>query len=220
MSYLFSRQSITLFFLSLMAFNIAQGADRIRIGDFSSGSLQDWQTQSFKGQTQYRLVEEDGRKVVKADSSASASGLFKKQRIDLTKTPFLNWRWRIENGLGKLNEQVKSGDDYAARVYVVIDGGLAFWRKKALNYVWASSSPKGDIWPNAFAGKHVMMVALRSYEDRTAVWYEEKRNILEDLRKQFGEDISTIDAVAIMTDTDNAGGRATAYYGDIFFSAK
>jgi hypothetical protein len=220
MSHLFSRQSITLFFLSLMAFNIAQGADRIRIGDFSSGSLQDWQAQSFKGQTQYRFVEENGRKVLKADSSASASGLFKKQRIDLTKTPFLNWRWRIENGLGKLNEQVKSGDDYAARVYVVIDGGLAFWRKKALNYVWASSSPKGDIWPNAFAGKHVMMVALRSYEDRTAVWYEEKRNILEDLRKQFGEDISTIDAVAIMTDTDNAGGRATAYYGDIFFSAK
>jgi hypothetical protein len=220
MSHLFSRQSITLFSLSLMAFNIAQGADKIRIGDFSSGSLQDWQTQSFKGQTQYRLVEEDGRKVVKADSSASASGLFKKQRIDLTKTPFLNWRWRIENGLGKLNEQVKSGDDYAARVYVVIDGGLAFWRKKALNYVWASSSPKGDIWPNAFAGKHVMMIALRSYGDRTAVWYEEKRNILEDLRKQFGEDISAIDAVAIMTDTDNAGGRATAYYGDIFFSAK
>jgi hypothetical protein len=26
--------------------------------------------------------------------------------------------------------------------------------------------------------------------------------------------------VAIMTDTDNAGGRATAFYGDIFFSAK
>lgn len=220
MSQLFSRQSITLFSLSLMAFNIAQGADRIRIGDFSSGSLQDWQTQSFKGLTQYRLVEEDGRKVVKADSSASASGLFKKQRIDLTKTPFLNWRWRIENGLGKLNEQVKSGDDYAARVYVVIDGGLAFWRKKALNYVWASSSPKGKIWPNAFAGKYVMMIALRSYEDSTAVWYEEKRNILEDLRKQFGEDIHSIDAVAIMTDTDNAGGRATAYYGDIFFSAK
>jgi hypothetical protein len=103
---------------------------------------------------------------------------------------------------------------------VVIDGGLAFWRKKALNYVWASTSPKGKFWPNAFAGEHVMMIALRSYEDRTAVWYEEKRNILEDLRKQFGEDISTIDAVAIMTDTDNAGGRATAYYGDIFFSAK
>jgi hypothetical protein len=220
MRFLFSRQLFALFFLALTAFDIAQGADSIRIGDFSSGSLQGWRTQAFKGETQYRLVEQDGVKVLRADSSAAASGLFRKQRIDLTKTPFLNWRWRVENGLRRLNEQSKPGDDYAARVYVVVDGGLAFWRKKALNYVWASSSPKGKIWPNAFAGEHVMMIALRSSGDRPAVWYEEKRNIREDLREQFGEDIHSIDAVAIMTDTDNAGGRATAFYGDIFFSAK
>jgi hypothetical protein len=220
MRFLFCRQSFALFILSLTAFDIAQGADSIRIGDFSSGSLQGWRTQAFKGETQYRLVEQDGVTVLRANSSAAASGLFRKQRIDLTKTPFLNWRWRIENGLGRLNEQSKPGDDYAARVYVVIDGGLAFWRKKALNYVWASSSPKGKIWPNAFAGEQVMMIALRSSGDRPAVWYEEKRNIREDLREQFGEDIPSIDAVAIMTDTDNAGGRATAFYGDIFFSAK
>jgi hypothetical protein len=217
---LFPRHPLRMLFLSMMVFNIAQGADKISIGDFSSGTLRDWEGQSFKGRTHYRLVEQAGVKVLKADSSASASGLFRKQRIDLTQTPFLNWRWRIENRLGKLNEQSKSGDDYAARVYVVIDGGLAFWRKKALNYVWASTSPKGSIWPNAFAGEHVMMIALRSFGDDTAVWYDEKRNILEDLRMQFGEEIRHIDAVAIMTDTDNAGGRVIAYYGDIFFSAK
>jgi len=216
----FSRRSIALLLLLTLAADIAQGADTIRIGDFSSGSLKAWETQAFKGQTRYRLVEQEGIKVLQADSAASASGLFRKQRVDLTKTPFLNWRWRIENRLGQLNEQSKPGDDYAARVYVVIDGGLAFWRKKALNYVWASTSPKGKIWPNAFAGENVMMIALRSSGDGTAAWHHEKRNILDDLRKQFGEAIDHIDAVAIMTDTDNAGGRATAYYGDIFFSAK
>ena len=36
----------------------------------------------------------------------------------------------------------------------------------------------------------------------------------------FGEAILKIDAVALMTDTDNAGGETTAYYGDIFFSAE
>jgi hypothetical protein len=214
------RQSIWMLLLLAMHFNIDAGDDKIHVGDFSSGTLQGWEKQSFKGQTQYQLVEQDGVKVLKADSASSASGLFRKQRIDLAQTPFLNWRWRIENRLGKLNEQSKPGDDYAARVYVVIDGGLAFWRKKALNYVWASTSPKGKIWPNAFAGEHVMMVALRSSGDDVATWYNEKRNIRDDLRKQFGEDIRYIDAVAIMTDTDNAGGRTTAYYGDIFFSAK
>lgn len=120
--------------------------------------------------------------------------------------------------IGHIDEQEKSGDDDAARVYVMVSGGLAFWRTRAINYVWASTSPKGRIWPNAFAGDHAVMIALRSADDQTGVWHIEKRNILADLKQQFGEDIQYIDAVAIMADTDNAQGKATAYYGDIYFS--
>ncbi|MGR9000059.1 MAG: DUF3047 domain-containing protein [Gammaproteobacteria bacterium] len=194
--------------------------EKLMIGFFSSGSLAHWEPKKFKGQTKYQLVDLAGTRVLKAESADSASGLIKEQRIDLQKTPVMNWRWRIENRLGNLNEQTKSGDDYAARVYVVVSGGLAFWRTRAINYVWASTSPKGKIWPNAFAGNHAMMIALRSSRDQTGTWYTEKRNILADLKQQFGEDIPYIDAIAIMTDTDNTHGKATAYYGDIYFSKK
>lgn len=192
--------------------------EKLVIGNFSSGSIDQWESKEFKGQTSYQLIKLDGITVLKAESTRSASGLFKKQRIDLQKTPVLNWRWRTENRLGTINEQSKSGDDYAARVYVVVSGGLAFWRTQAINYVWASTSPKGKIWPNAFAGDHAMMIALRSTGDETGRWYTEKRNILADLKQFVGKDIDTIDAVAIMTDTDNAKGTATAYYGDIYFT--
>jgi len=188
------------------------------IGHFSSGSLDHWESKEFKDQTKYQLVDLAGTRVLKAESADSASGLFKEQRIDLQKTPVINWRWRIENRLDTINEQAKSGDDYAARVYVIVSGGFAFWRTRAINYVWASTSPKGKIWPNAFAGDHAMMIALRSSSDQTGTWYAEKRNILADLKQQFDEDIRYIDAVAIMTDTDNAQGKVTAYYGDIYFS--
>lgn len=217
-----TKLSITSICLLLM-FNPAGYAetaeDKLEIGSFSSGSLAGWESKEFKGATKYQFADIGGDKVLKAESSGTGSGLFKKQRIDLQKTPFLNWRWRIENRLGDLNEQSKKGDDYAARVYVVISGGLAFWRTRAINYVWASASPKGKIWPNAFAGDHAMMIALRSASDETATWYSEKRNVLADLKRQFGADVRYIDAVAIMTDTDNAGGKATAYYGDLVFSA-
>lgn len=206
--------------LALLSATIrAEVADeKLMIGAFSSGSLDHWETKEFKGQTSYQIVDLGGTRVLKAESNDSASGLYKEQRIDLQKTPFMNWRWRIENRLGNINEQAKSGDDYAARVYVIVSGGFAFWRTKAINYVWASTSPKGKIWPNAFAGDHAMMIALRSSNDKTGTWYTEKRNILADLKQQFGEDIRYIDAVAVMTDTDNAHGKATAYYGDIYFS--
>ena len=204
--------------LSSPVIGAEEAIDKLMIGDFSSGNLAQWQSKAFKGQTHYQLENLDGTTVLKAESSGSASGLFKEQRIDLRKTPVLNWRWRIENGLGNINEQSKAGDDYAARVYVVVSGGIAFWRTRAINYVWASTSPKGKIWPNAFAGKHAIMIALRSSSDPTGTWYSEKRNILSDLKQQFGEDFNHIDAVAIMTDTDNAQGKTTAYYGDIYFS--
>jgi len=190
------------------------------IGYFSSGSLVNWNNKTFSGKTDYQLVQLDGSQVLKAESHAGASGLFNEQRIDLHKTPYLNWRWRIDNRLAVLNEQSKSGDDYSARIYVVISGGWAFWKTKAINYVWSRNSPKNSIWPNAFAGKSAMMIALRSSKDNTLTWYQEKRNILQDLKAQFGADIRYIDAVALMTDTDNAQGDAVAYYGDIYFSKK
>ncbi|GAB4260179.1 MAG: DUF3047 domain-containing protein [Methylomicrobium sp.] len=205
--------------LAACGFGVAFAEEsRLMIGQFSTGSLEDWQKKSFSGETSYAIETVSGVKALQAISDRSASGLYRKRRVDLTRTPYLNWSWRVDKPLDKIDEQSKSGDDYAARVYVVIDGGWAFWRTRAVNYVWASNSPKGKIWPNAFAGDHAMMLALRSADDAKSLWFHEKRNIFEDLRQLLGEPITAIDAVAIMTDTDNAGGRAIAYYGDIYFT--
>lgn len=208
-----------LMLLSISPLIYAEQAEvKLVMGNFSSGSLEDWEEQSFKNQTHYQLVKLENTFVIKADSVDSASGLFKKQRIDLQQTPVLNWRWRIENRLNTRDERVKDGDDYAARIYVVISGGLAFWQTKAINYVWANLSTKNTVWPNAFTGDHAIMIALRSSADPTGTWVSEKRNILADLTQHFGKDIRFIDAVAIMTDTDNSRGKATSYYGDIYFT--
>jgi hypothetical protein len=190
----------------------------LRLGEFSRNRLDGWEHKSFKGETRYQLQTLDGVVVLKADSHAAGSGLFKEQRIDLEKTPVLNWSWRIANRLSGLNEQSKSGDDYAARIYVLVKGGLAFWQTKAINYVWAGNTAKDTVWPNAFAGDHAMMLALRGPEASLNVWYSEKRNVKADLQKLFGEDLRYIDAVALMTDMDNSGGQVTAFYGDIWFS--
>jgi len=166
-----------LIFLSIAVRSEVVG-EKLMIGSFSSGSLDNWEAKEFKGLTSYKLVDLAGTRVLKADSAGSASGLFNEQRIDLHKTPVMNWRWHIENRLGiDINEQVKSGDDYAARVYVIASGGAAFWQTKAINYVWSSTSPVGNVWPNpyAYAGANgkMMMIALRSSTDQAGTWYSE-----------------------------------------------
>lgn len=209
-----------LLFFHLITLALAENDKSIQIGSFSSGSIDGWKNKTFSGTTDYHIIQLDNTQVLKAESHSGASGLFKEQRIDLLKTPYLNWNWRIDQRQENLDEQSKSGDDYSARVYVVVSGGWAFWKTKALNYVWAGNTAKGTVWPNAFAGNNAMMLAIRSSNDKTHTWYQEKRNIMQDLKEQFDTDIRYIDAVAIMTDTDNANGNATAYYGDIYFSAQ
>ncbi len=63
-------------------------------------------------------------------------------------------------------------------------------------------------------------MALRSGTKDAGRWVGEKRDIRADFRQLFGEDIAHIDAVALMTDTDNRGQSATAWYGDIYFTAR
>jgi hypothetical protein len=210
--------SLLLLPASLVVFSAR--AERLDVGAFSAGSLVGWQRKAFNGVTEYGLVRLNGKTVLRASSEAAASGLYRELKVDLTRTPYLNWSWRVDRTLGALDERSRSGDDYPARIYVVVSGGLAFWKTRALNYVWSSSAQVGSQWPNAFAGANVVMLALRSGDREAGQWITEKRNVRDDWRRLFGAGVEQLDAVALMTDTDNAGGSARAYYGDIFFSSE
>lgn len=193
-----------------------QAQEILKLGCFSKASLSGWKSKSFAGKTRYRLVSLNGQTVLEAKAKASASGLYREIFIDLSQTPHLHWCWQVIEPLPPLPETTKPGDDYAARIYLVKRGGLTFWKTKALNYVWSSSQAPGALWPNAFAGKNVMMLAVRTGEGH---WRCEKRDVRADWRRAFGEEPDHIDAVALMTDSDNSNQRTAAYYGDLWFSS-
>jgi hypothetical protein len=194
----------------------ATRGDAIEVGRFAAGDLSGWKARRFAGETRYGFDIVDGRQGLRATSDGTASGLYRVIEVDLTRTPYMEWSWRVGNVLDGLDERTKGGDDYPARLYVVISGGLAFWRTRSLVYVWSSNQPVGSSWDNAFTG-NARMIALRSGLADVGRWVREKRNLREDLRWAFDDDVDTIDAVAIMTDTDNAGQAAVAWYGDIRF---
>ena len=64
------------------------------------------------------------------------------------------------------------------------------------------------------------MIAVQSGTDHIGRWMMQSRDVRADYRRLFGEEPGRVDAVAIMTDTDNTGAAATAWYGDIWFSAR
>ena len=62
------------------------------------------------------------------------------------------------------------------------------------------------------------MIVLQSGPDQVGRWVAEKRDIYADYKKAFGVEPTRISGVAIMTDSDNTGESARAWYGDIVFS--
>ena len=207
---------ILLFFGFWLVATLA-AAMNLMVGNFSGGNIDDWTTQSFEGATHYRVVAQDGRQVLEAESKGTASGLVRKLRVDLEKMPYLNWSWRVNDVLAGIDERTQAGDDYPARVYVIVSGGIAFWRTRTLIYVWSSRQPAGSRWENAFTA-NAQVMALQS--GKGAGWATERRDVQADFKQCFHDDISFIDAVAIMTDTDNRNQEAVAWYGDIYFSSE
>lgn len=205
--------------LGLLLVTLAAGAQETPVGLFSEGELRNWEAEVFSGKTRYELVQHSGRTVLHARCSDAASGLWRRIEVDLRETPVLEWSWRVDQTFSGIDETVREGDDYPARVYVVVDGGWRRWRTRAINYVWASEQPAGSDWPNAWASQaHV--VALRSGAPETqGRWHREARNVREDFRRYHDREVDRIDAVAIMTDCDDTGGGAEAWYGDIRFTA-
>jgi hypothetical protein len=209
-------------FASLAAFLFAWTAVSAvpnMVGEFEAGDLTGWELKRFHGETHYALLPGGDEQCLRAQSDGTASGLVKKVRVHIEKTPYLNWSWKVESVLSGLDETTKKGDDYPARIYLVFSGGTLFWKTRALNYVWAGGQPAGTSWPNAYTSNAVM-VAVESGAGKLGQWVHEKRDVRADLRRYLNGDIKRVDALAIMTDTDDSGRGATACYGEIYFTEK
>lgn len=199
--------------LLLGCWNGLARAESLLLDSFEQGLGSQWQEKSFKGHTIYSVVAENGGKVLRAESRNAASGLILEKQYDLKRYPRLAWRWKVENILQKGDERSKAGDDYAARVYVIFPHWFAP-KTRSINYIWANKLPKGEFVPNPFFSNAVML-AVQSGPERVGEWLSEERDVAADYRRIFGEDPPLVGAVAIMTDTDNTGESAVAYYDDL-----
>lgn len=198
-----------------------------------SGLPQGWEPISFAKRPATSYAWSPADHAIHAKAAASASGLIVRMDRPVADAPVLRWRWKVAKTLPKGDERRKSGDDYAARLYVAfvydparvgagtrLKYGLAKKLKgeypphAALNYIWANKLPRGEAVPNAYTGR-VMMVAQRSGDAEAGQWRSEERNVLEDYRRYYHEDPPPYSGIAVMTDADDTQGEAEAWYADI-----
>lgn len=206
------RSICSLLLLPLLLAPSVHAASRV-IDDFEAGLASGWTVKEFKGTTAYTVVADGGGKVLRAESKGTASGLVYPIDYRLDDYPILSWRWKIERTIAAGDESRKAGDDYAARVYVIFPHWL-FFKTRSINYIWANKLPQGEALPNAFTGNAIML-AVESGNGKAGEWVSERRDVRADYRRLFGSEPPPVGAIAIMTDTDQTGERALAWYDDL-----
>jgi Protein of unknown function (DUF3047) len=221
----------------------ARAAEPLRLGDFAppadpAAPPPGWEALTFPRvprHTRYSVVRDGAGFVLRAESDAAASGLYRPLDLDPRTYRVLSWRWKVEGVLARSDPRRKKGDDYAARVYVAFryDPATAgAWERVrygafrvlygryppgwALNYVWESRLPVGTVLDNAYSAR-AKVVVVRSGDAQAGTWVTETRDIYADYRRiiEGAGDPPRIEGIALMTDTDDTGERAVAYYDAI-----
>lgn len=186
---------------------------------------------------QFSLVDDAGATVLRVRSDAAAGTLAHALRAEADARPELAWRWKIDRVVAKADLETKSGDDFAARVYVFFDlpeselslaerATLAVARfvhgetlpAAGICYVWDNKHARGTTAWNPY-WQRIRMVVLESGNDLAGRWVNERRDLRADFLAAFGarggKPVPAVTGVAVGNDTDQTGESATAWFGDV-----
>jgi len=188
--------------------------------------------------TTYRAATIDGVAGIAAHADSSMALLARPIAVDLADTPVLCWRWRIDAPVAAADMTKRSGDDYAARLYVAFDipasalglgtrAKLSLARRlfgksvpdAALNYVWDNRNPIGTARKSPYTDRAHLIVS-ESGASRAGRWVTERADIAADYARAFPRQPGKPVLLAIASDTDDTKSRADAAFADIRFVSR
>ena len=197
-------------------------AENIKIFEFTESELNKLEVRKVRGadnKTLYSVGLDENGNFLKAVADNSASGLGKKVKINLDKTPIINITWKVETDLKGIKENTKKGHDFAARVFVIKKTGATPLSNRAINYVFSSNNDVGENFPSPYTKKSIDNV-LATTKENLNEWVTVKANVKEDFKEFHNLNVKELDAVAIMADTDNSKLKTVSYFQNIYFSSK
>jgi hypothetical protein len=188
---------------------------------------------SFKNNTDYMLVVDEGVVVLRAQSHNAASFLAASADFDPHRFPMLSWRWKVVQGIPTASTTEQSKEDSPLRIMIAFDGDISKLPLKdrvaakaaqsisgqalpyaTLMYIWGEKVAVESITTSTRSAR-IRMLAVAADEQGVGQWRSYSRNLVEDFKRAFGEEPGKVLSIEVMTDTDNTGADAQAYYGDI-----
>lgn len=215
------------------------GRPRGRVPRFSSSGLgelpEGWLPYVLRRDlppTRYRLMDNEGRRVLHASGRGSCSGLTCEVDADPSQFRRLRWSWRTasvpeEASIGQGN------DDSPARLVLGFDGDSGQLSGKdrtffefvelltgkrlphaTLMYVWDAKLPIGSVVRNHRTGR-IRYLVVQQGPSSAGEWIAYERDILADFRMVFEEEPGKLRSVGVLTDGDDTKMDLETWYGDV-----
>jgi len=218
-------RSVTLA-LSLLIAVTAWAADLVVVEDWTKlaagakGIPDGWkggQTWGFP-KHDFTIVDNDGRRVLHLRSKDETSTVSQdiKGKVKLKETPILEWSWKVVTLPKGADSRSKHTDDQAAQLYVAWPRFPQTVRSRIIGYIWDTTAPQGLVVESEKTST-VTYVVVRSGPGELGKWLTERRNVVEDYRKIYGEEPDNPGAVSIAIDSDDTHSTAEAFFGAIVF---
>jgi hypothetical protein len=188
-----------------------QQAPTLRVEDFSTfkdGSFPEgWKSRGGDETGVYR-VKRNHEAYLEANAVNSAVAIAKEFAYELSEYPCLKWEWRVVKLPQGGDERFKETGDSAAAIYVIFQGIL---RPNTIKYVWSASLPLGTTTQSPYNSK-TKIVVLQNQHSPLDQWIAETVDVCDDYKRLFGKEPEQVQAIGLMSDSDNTGSVAIAHY--------
>ena len=177
-----------------------------------------WQGQNWGSPKYDFVIAADGQaRVLHMKSSNEGSTINKELKLDLKPNCTLQWRWKAVTLPKGGDSRKKETDDQGIQLYVTFPRFPQAVRSRIIGYVWDTSAPVGTIVKSEKAGT-VTYVVVKSGTDGLGQWHTESRNVCEDYKKIYSEDLNEpLGAVSVAIDSNDTKSTAESYVGEILF---
>jgi DUF3047 family protein len=165
------------------------------------------------------IAEDDGRRALSVRSRDEHSTIAREAHVDLEATPILEWSWKVVELPAGADVRARATSDLTAHVLVVWPRVPEMLRSRLIAYAWGTTEPAGAVVPSRKT-RTVTFFIVRSGAESVGRWVTERRDVVEDYRRIYGERPENPRAVAISIDTNDTHGSAAAFIGPIAFTTR
>ena len=181
-----------------------------------------WQAQNW-GSPKYdfKVEEHDGRPALHMKSANEGSTISRdvKGKVNLRDTPILEWTWKVLQLPKNGNSCKKATDDQAAQLFIVWPRFPEAVRSRIIGYVWDTTLPVGTVCKSEKTGT-VTYIVVRSGATDLGKWMSERRNVVEDFSKVYGEPPESPGGVSISIDSNVPNSVSESYMAAVAFRRK